>query len=73
MCFILDDDEMLCNRVVCPQSFTCRGFSIDCSYSLVKFTLASSRNNTIRILHLSPTNLRATPLEAFHTYIDKIR
>ena len=67
---ILGDDEMLCNRVVCPQSCTCRGFSIDCSYSLVKFIPASFRNNTIRILHLSHTNLSATPLEAFHTYMD---
>ena len=67
---ILGDDEMLCNRVVCSQSCTCRGFSIDCSYSLVKFIPASSGNNTIRILHLSHTNLSATPLGAFHTYID---
>ena len=61
---------MLCNRVVCPQSCTCRGFSIDCSYSLVKFIPASFRSNTIRILHLSHTNLSATPLETFHTYMD---
>ena len=67
---ILGDDEMLCNRVVCPQSCTCRGFSIDCSYSLTKFIPASFRNNTIRILHLSHTNLSAAPLEAYQTYID---
>ena len=65
---ILGEDELLCNRVSCPQRCKCRGFSIDCTNRQVNSIPTSRVNNSVRILHMSWNDIQPLTLRHFRTY-----